>query len=84
MTVDRDTVSSFIKEDSASAEILKEMAAEAKNEDLAVSMQYTTVLTNYYIRLISRLEGYYYDFWCLFPPDVADRCVTKLLDHFII
>ncbi|CAN0339565.1 unnamed protein product, partial [Hapterophycus canaliculatus] len=34
MTVDRDTVSSFIKEDSASAEILKEMAAEAKNEDL--------------------------------------------------
>lgn len=37
MTVDRDTVSSFIKEDSASAEILKEMAAEAKNEDLAVS-----------------------------------------------
>ena len=38
MTVDRDTVSSFIKEDSASAEILKEMAAEAKNEDLAVRL----------------------------------------------
>ncbi|CAN0354545.1 unnamed protein product, partial [Ectocarpus sp. 12 AP-2014] len=34
MTVDRDTVASFMKEDSASAEILKEMAAEAKNEDL--------------------------------------------------
>lgn len=37
MTVDRDTVSKFIKEDSASSEILKEMAAEAKNEALAVS-----------------------------------------------
>lgn len=37
--MDRDTVSSFIKEDSASAEILKEMAAEAKNEDLAVSLR---------------------------------------------
>ena len=37
MTVDRDTVSKFLREDSASAEILKEMAAEAKNEDLAVS-----------------------------------------------
>lgn len=44
MTVDRDTVSSFIKEDSASAEILKEMAAEAKNEDLAVSLRATYIL----------------------------------------
>lgn len=38
MTVDRDTVSSFMREDSASAEILKEMATEARNEDLAVSL----------------------------------------------
>ncbi|CAM9812570.1 unnamed protein product [Ectocarpus sp. 6 AP-2014] len=41
MTVDRDTVTSFMKEDSASAEILKEMAAEAKNEDLKDVLGYS-------------------------------------------
>lgn len=36
MTVDRDTVSKFIREGTASAEVLKEMSQDAKNEDLAV------------------------------------------------
>ena len=36
MTVDRDTVSNFLKEDSSSAEILREESENVKNDDLKV------------------------------------------------
>ena len=43
MTVDRDTVSNFFKEDSSSAEILREESENVKNDDLKVLYRGHTV-----------------------------------------